>query len=76
MKRCARYLNVQGQLQSGLEFKDSVGSPPIGVAVDLPPKVKNICPSGADQDAPGGILSIILVYTCHSNSHHWEYLSS
>ena len=44
-------INVQGQLQSGLEFKDSVGSPPIGVAVDLPPKVKNICPSGADQDA-------------------------
>ena len=42
---------VQGQLKSGLEFKDSVGSPPTGVAVDLPPKVKNICPSGADQDA-------------------------
>ena len=44
-------INVQGQLQSGLETKDSVGSPPTGVAVDLPPKVKNICPSGADQDA-------------------------
>ena len=46
-----RCINVQGQMQSGLELTDSLESAPQGMAINLPTTVKNICPPWADKDA-------------------------